>query len=311
MQLLSFRAKASVYGAATSATMTKGRILLGICAACGAAILVQWNLNARLGREIGELEQRKEEMHIALATNDHLAESRGAELQRLTMLETTNVTDGDDPFSRYSHTKDHQVLVMRVRSLVAEDYSALFRKLRLSPDKQAKFQNLLWEKSIAATEIANFYTHGGIPGVDDWTNTDALKAATLAATEDIDGDMRSVLGQAGYDEYEQYSASIKYRVEANGFASQFNHAAAPLSDSQTDQLNTLLAQADTDPSTPLPDSFQTQASAIFGANQQGDVQKLMDEVQARRAILEMNLAALRNGQLQAQPIGGRFLIQKY
>jgi len=273
-----------------SAPKTKILVFIGLVAASATAVFTQERANARLRAQLDGLRRGNAQTTAALEkavaqTNAALAKS-----QQPAEVVTQPATEPADGFS---HSEVYTRLSQQFREQLADNYAPLFRELKLDPDKQALLENLLIDKRIAEAHIAYTLSAGQYPGLDP-NDLDALKALTSAGTADIASQIQQDLGPALYEQYEHYDDTLTSRQQINAFADQLKHTSAPLSDTQADRLVDLLAQANPDPSVPLPDSFQAQAAAILTPDQ---ASALTATLQARRTILAMNRAAMSKGTL--------------
>jgi hypothetical protein len=276
-----------------SAPKTKVLILIGLVAVSVTAVYMQELANARLRAQLDGLRRGNAQITAALEkeviqTNATLAKSK--EPTEIVTLPAT------EPADVFPHSESYERLSLQFREQLGDNYGALFRRLNLSPDKQVLLENLLIDKRIAESHIAYALSSGQYQGLDP-NDLDALRALTAAGTEDIDGQIQQVLGPAPYEQYEHYDDTLMSRQQINAFAAQLKHTGSPLSDTQADQLVDLLAQANSDPTVPLPDSFQAQAAAILNPAQGPALKTLAAALQARRTILAMNRAALSKGTL--------------
>ena len=134
--------------------------------------------------------------------------------------------------------------------------------------------------------VASYLNSGAFPGIDHW-DMDALKAMVTASCVEIDGQIHQDLGPAGFDAYQQYTATQDYRSQVNSLVGQLQHTSSPLTDDQADRMVALLAkdQADTQP---LPASFAADAATIMGSGQARALQTFLAATAARQTILATN-----------------------
>jgi hypothetical protein len=272
-----------------NAVKTKSLMLAGLVAISAAAVYVQVRANAGLRAQISKLRQENEEASAVLAKENKQV---SADVEKNKQLKLMAIPPTDD----FSRSEAYKRLSVQFRKQLADNYGALFFRMKLSPDKQAILENLLIEKRITEAHIAYALSSGQYQGIDP-NNLDALKTLTAAGTEDIDSQIQQVLGDDLYRQYQHYDATLNSRQQVNAFAAQLKHTNTPLNDTQADQMVELLAQTNSDPAAPLPDSFQARAAAILNPGQMPALKTLTAALQARRTILAMNRAALANGKL--------------
>jgi len=112
-------------------------------------------------------------------------------------------------------------------SMVRAQYSELAKRLKLSPQDTTVFMGLLADRqtALASARISS----GG------------NSAAEVSAIEsDFNGKLKSVLGEAGFNQYNDYEQSVPERMAVTQFADQFNSAGTPLDTNQKENLIQLM-----------------------------------------------------------------------
>jgi hypothetical protein len=285
------------------ALRTRCLILASVTALSAVAVLMQELVNARLRAEAGNLKAAIAQTSTKLEkARADLAESKAslAIEDRLIQIEAQPPTD-------FPKSKDYKKLEVRLQGDLANNYAVLFRRLKLSPDNLALFEKLIVQKEVYETAIAHYLSAGVFQGLDR-NDLDALKTLTAAGTEDVDQQIRQLLGDTAYQQYDHYSSTLNSRQQVNAFADQLRYSNVQLSDTQADQLVDVLAGADSDPTLPLPDSFQVKVAAVLGPGQSQALKTLMATLQARRTIQAMNQAALAKGIVPPNSLTGADLL---
>lgn len=151
-------------------------------------------------------------------------------------------------------------------------YGALFRRLNLPPEKIEQLKKLLLDRQNVARDVMTAAT------AQDLTDADfkaSLPAMIEKVTADVDANIRGVLGDESYQQYQQYQSTLPQRFLAEQLASRVN-STDPLSSQQLEQLVQILAAA-TPPSSGDPAAFAGESDHVmvsapeFAANGAGPV----------------------------------------
>jgi hypothetical protein len=180
-------------------------------------------------------------------------EKAAAALAQLAAL-TGNDPDGqskkDEAFELLGAMADtpefQKLLALEQRGKVDAKFAALFKRLKLSPDEQAKLEELLVDKQSAYAD-AMIAAHGqGLSGKDA---KDVANAIANSTQKQIDGSIKDLLGQQRYNQYQNYQQTMPQREAVNQLAQQLSYTATPLSAAQQDRLVNVLATTAAAPKT--------------------------------------------------------------
>lgn len=125
-------------------------------------------------------------------------------------------------------------------------YNALFRRLNLPPEKIEQLKKLLLDRQNVARDVIHAGREQGLSMPELQANLPAMIEKTNAA---VDENIRSLLGDESYAQYQNYQSTLPQRSIAEQLASRLNSTADPLSSQQLEQLVQILA-ANTTPVTP-------------------------------------------------------------
>jgi hypothetical protein len=134
---------------------------------------------------------------------------------------------------------DSEVLRARAR------FERFFRESQLSPEQQDRFLKNLRE---FAEQKLDFLGAVRTYGYDPQTMpADKDSVAQMGRLEkqiplDLQNNMRALLGDAGFQQYQQYTRALPIRNAVNDVAGRLYDTDTPLSAAQADQLTTILAQ---------------------------------------------------------------------
>jgi len=131
--------------------------------------------------------------------------------------------------------------MMREQQKLAMDmmYGDLFEGLDLSPEALDKFKDLLADKQMANIEL-------GLPrmlGNLDETETNELKTKLEEQQQKLDDDIMGLLGEAGFQDYQDYNKSISDRMTLGQFKNRLEGSGLnPLETHQEDELLTMIRE---------------------------------------------------------------------
>ena len=125
-------------------------------------------------------------------------------------------------------------------------YADLYKTLKLSPAQIESFKNLLLEKENARRDVMMASRENGL---NPRQNPDEFRALLNQANAESDAAIVAAIGQQKFDEYKTFEATQPQRAAVNQLAKSLSYTSAPLSDTQSAQLVTILAQNKTSTST--------------------------------------------------------------
>lgn len=131
-----------------------------------------------------------------------------------------------------------QLIALQQRAKIDAKYAGLFKKLNLSPAQQQQLESLLADRQSAFADAMIAAHDQGLSGKDA-----RQMAATVARATDkeIDGSIKSLLGQDGYKEYHNYERTMPQRETVTQLAQRLSYTSSPLTAHQQDQLVQTLA----------------------------------------------------------------------
>lgn len=239
-----------------------------------------------------------------------------------------------DRFVTFMNSPEMQhLLAIQQKAGLDGNYAALFKKLNLSPAELDKFKSLLVEKQSAVMDVMAAARSQGLTGRDD---RDEIRRLVQDTQAEIDGNIRTTLGEAAYAQYKNYEVTLPQRGVVSQLAQRLSYSTTTLNETQAEQLVQVLAanaapanSAGNRPNAaaPLVQAFAgnarfTQATALIGATaaritdtavtqaqtvlapqQIAALQSLQQEQQAAAQLLQQMRASGRQGAPTAQPIG--------
>ena len=143
-------------------------------------------------------------------------------------------------FAEVMGTPEFQRLAaIRMKGQINQIYAPLFKSLNLSPDQLAQFQSLLTEKQQSLMDVMQAAREQGInPRADP----DGFKTLVTQAQAQVDASIQQALGDAGFQQYQQFQQTLPERNVVNSLQQQLSYTQTPLTDDQANQMIQLLAQ---------------------------------------------------------------------
>jgi len=170
-------------------------------------------------------------------------------------------------------------------SRIESRFGALFKQLKLTPEKLAALKTLMAERETAGREV---WASAMAKGLNPRENRDELRKLTSDLQNEIDGTIRTTVGEAAYNEIEAYKASQPQRSTVRDLNQKLTVAGQPLNDSQSQQLTRILAETGTTSgrNSLITDQTISIAKGVLMPAQVEQLEKLQSEQQAARLIQE-------------------------
>ena len=157
-----------------------------------------------------------------------------------------------------------------MRSLMALDqkgrldsrYAALFKALKLPPAQLDKLKQLLVDKQSAPMDVFAEARAQGLTGPE---NAAQIRALLQATNQEIDENVRATLGDAAFEQYQQYERTLPQRNVVDQLANRLSYSDDPLSAQQTEQLVALLAASSPPNTAGGPTTVNTVRFAAVGS----------------------------------------------
>lgn len=128
---------------------------------------------------------------------------------------------------------------LQARGRLDVQYGPLFKALGLTPDQVDQFKNLLVEKQMAGFDSMSAAHQQGIEVEND---PKAFFTLVAGAEKFVDAQIAALLGTEGFDQFQQYQATLPARNTVNLLAQALSYTATPLSDAQLSGTIQLLTQ---------------------------------------------------------------------
>lgn len=117
-------------------------------------------------------------------------------------------------------------------------YAALFQKLNLSPDQADKLKDLLVQRQDAQRDV---FQAARDQGINPRTDPQGFQKLVSDAESPINDSIKSLLGDSGYDQLNNYDQTMPQRNIVNMLQQKLSYTDSPLSSTQADQLVQVLA----------------------------------------------------------------------
>jgi hypothetical protein len=132
-----------------------------------------------------------------------------------------------------------RLLAIQMKGRISQTYGPLFKSLNLSPDQLSQFQTLLADKQQALMDVM---AAARDQGINPRTDPDGFKSLVSQAVSQSDANIQQALGDAAYQQYQQYQQTLPERNTVNSLQQQLSYTQTPLTDDEANQMISLLAQ---------------------------------------------------------------------
>ena len=245
-------------------------------------------------------------------------EAKVADLQKKPVAEAEDPAAVDDPaaarggFGRrggrgaifrelMDRPEMQKLMAIQQKARLDERYAGLFKSLALTPEQLDKFKNLLVEKRTSMMDVLSAARD---QGVNPRSDPEAFRTLVSNAQAEIDNNIRSVLGDTGFAQYQNYEQTLPQRNVVDQLQQRLSYTSTPLTDSQANQMVQLLAanapqRTNTNgfgqffgagPSTRINETDVNQSVGVLAGPQIDALKELQQEQQAQA---QFN-AAIRN-----------------
>jgi hypothetical protein len=222
-----------------------------------------------------------------------------------------------------------KLMSIQMKGRIVQTYGALFKSLNLSPEQLSQFEGLLADKQQAMMDVMQAARE---QGVSPRTDPDGFKNLVNQAVSQSDASIQQALGDAGFQQYQQYQQSLPERNTVNSLQQSLSYTQTPLTDDEANQLIGLLQQTqpqragngtagtnnggDGGPgimslingggTAKVTDEALTQASGVLSAPQISALQQIQQQQQAQQQMQQMMRSANQgaNGGAAAAPAPG-------
>jgi hypothetical protein len=207
-----------------------------------------------------------------------------------------------------------KLAAIQMKGRVVQTYAALFKSLNLSPEQLAQFEGLLADKQQAMMDVMQAARDQGISPRSD---PDGFKSLVNQAVSQSDASIQQALGDAAFQQYQQYQQSLPERNVVNSLQQSLSYTQTPLTDDEANQMIGLLQQTqpqragngtagttnggDGGPgimalingggTAKVTDDAMTQASGVLSAPQISALQQIQQQQQAQQQMQQMMRAA--------------------
>lgn len=187
------------------------------------------------------------------------------------------------------------------RARLDNRYADLFRKLNLNPAQVDEFKALLAERQSSRMDVLAAARDEGLSGRE---NREELRKLIQQAEGEIDADIRQLLGETAFREYQQYEQTAPQRAVVNQLETRLSYSGAPLTPAQSEALiNVLAAASNGGDGAPSPaadgpgvfggrsqgitDEVLTRAQGVLGPSQIEALREIQAEQEAQRQMAEL------------------------
>ena len=169
-------------------------------------------------------------------------------------------------------------------------YATLFKQLNLPPEQLAALKSLLAERENANRDV---WASAAAQGLNPRDNRDELRQLTADLQAEVDENIKATLGENVLGAIENYNNTAPQRNVVNDFNQKLAITGASLSDSQSQQLTSIIAetaQTSGRNNVIITDATIARAQAVLTPAQVATLTQLQAEQNARQIINEKTQA---------------------
>jgi len=253
-----------------------------------------------LQKRLWAAEKRRGELETEVTAFKHKTESQDDLAAGETPLPNRGRFNGRNNFMAMMEQPEMQRLIaLQQKAGLDARYSALFKALALSPEQLDKFKNLLVEKR---TSMMDVMTAAREQGINPRSNPEEFQKLVADAQAEIDGNIRSTLGDAAFAQYQDYEKTLPQRNVVNQLEQRLSYSSTPLTSAQSEQLVGILAATSPMRSSGAPMPLTALGSGMAATFGMGGNAKVTDAAinQALGVLAGPQLDALRQIQQEQQ-----------
>lgn len=198
-----------------------------------------------------------------------------------------------------------RLMAIQQRGALDQRYGSLFRLLNLPPAQLERLKDLLIEKQTAAMDVL---AAARAQGLNNRENRGEIRSLLEATQDEIDANIRMLLGDANFQRYENFNQTQTQRAVVSRLEQRLGYSALPLSPQQSEQLVQLLAAHSPTPGgerravdlrngavaafiggggAPITDDFVNQAATLLNPTQLEALRQLQAEQKAQADLGQM------------------------
>ena len=127
------------------------------------------------------------------------------------------------------------LLSVQQKAAIDARYAALFKSLNLSPDQRAKVESLMADRMSTMQDTLAAAREQGL------NDPQSIRKLMADAQNDFNNSLKSVLGDSGFAQYQNYEQTMPQRNLVNQLQQRLSYTDTPLTTAQADQLVQILA----------------------------------------------------------------------
>ena len=208
-----------------------------------AARLEAAALSATAGADLQKRLNAAENQNRSLAAELDVRREAAAEAGAQPVATTRDSTqNGRGPRGNMAAIMDRpemqRLRTLQQRAALDTRFAPLFKSLNLAPEKLSQFKNLLAERESTMQDVMMAARD---QGVDPRSDPEGFRKLVTAAQAEINSQLKSVLGDDGYAQYEQYAQTQPQRATVDQLRTSLSYTSEPLTATQATQLLQILA----------------------------------------------------------------------
>jgi hypothetical protein len=220
-----------------------------------------WDLNKRLSQLQTELAQATSNRGPATAgtptprggANAGRGGLNGNNLAQIASSILGNMT------ATFDSPEAKRLMAIQQRAALDGRYADLFKGLNLPPDQLDQLKTLLVDRQSAALDVLSV---ANAQGLNPLSSPEAIRDLARDTRAKVDSDIKNLLGEQGYAQYQGYEQTLPQRAVADQLEQRLSYSSTPLTPDQREQMVQILAA--TSPTTSVAESadFSIMTNAV-------------------------------------------------
>ncbi len=200
-----------------------------------------WDLNKRIKQLEGELALAGSTPGARTAATN--APRSGAANAGRGGLNLNNLTQLASQFlgsitASFDSPETKRLMAIQQRAQLDGRYAELFKSLNLPTDQLEQLKTLLVDRQSAALDVLSVASAQGINAL---SSPEEMRSLARDTQTKADNDIRNLLGEQGFTQYQGYEQTLPQRAIADQLAQRLSYTSTPLTPDQREQMVQVLA----------------------------------------------------------------------
>jgi hypothetical protein len=131
-----------------------------------------------------------------------------------------------------------RLMAIQQRAQLDGRYADLFRSLNLPAEQLDQLKTLLVDRQSAALDVLSV---ANAQGINPLSSPEEIRNLARETQAKVDADIRNLLGDQGFSQYQGYEQTLPQRAVADQLAQRLSYSSTPLTSDQREQMVQVLA----------------------------------------------------------------------